>query len=371
MAATFTTIGKIITGAGCLNGIGKECAHLGRRALLVTGARAMKRTGVTDRVAALLRKEGVETAVFSGLAGEPTVAEVDAGRKVCRENGCDLVIGLGGGSPIDAAKAVAGLAFDQEPTEVFLEGKAITGRGLPFVAVPTTSGTGSEATPNSVLTNPRKLEKKSIRSDLFIARAAFVDPELTLSAPPSVTAHSGMDAFTQAVESYISIHATPLTEALSFEAARLIARSLIAACRNGSDLQARTDLSYGSLMAGIALCNARLGIVHGIAHPLGVRYHIPHGLCCAALLPLAIRLNDQAAREKLARLSQMLGKDVGPCVEEMNAALGIPPTLRAYKLREADFPAIIKESMPSGSLKANPKKVTEADVETILRDVAE
>jgi alcohol dehydrogenase len=330
----------------------------------------MQRAGITDRVVALLRREGVETTVFAGIAGEPTVDHVDSGRKVCRENQCDLVVGMGGGSGIDAAKVIAGLAFEQEPTEIYHSGKEIAGRGLPFVAIPTTAGTGSEVTPNSVISNPRTFEKKSIRSSLFLARVAIVDPELTLSVPPTVTGHTGMDALTQAIESYISIYATPITEALSLEAAWLIARSLLIAYRQGANLGARTDMAYGSLMAGMALANARLGVVHGIAHPLGVRYHIPHGLVCAVLLPRAMRLNAEAAKEKFGRLAQVFGKEPIAFVEELSEALSLPKTLRAYKVKAADFPAIVRESMPSGSLKANPKKVTEGDVEMILRGVA-
>jgi alcohol dehydrogenase len=370
MSHTFVTTGKIITGCKSLDEVGKECAAIGRRCVLVTAAASMRRTGVTDRVVALLKKEGVVTAVFDGVKGEPTVTDVDAGRRICRDQKCDMVVALGGGSAIDAAKVIAGLAFEQEPTEVFHGGKAIPGRGLPFVAIPTTAGTGSEVTPNSVITNPRTVEKKSIRSSLFISRVAIVDPELTLTVPPTVTAHTGMDALTQAIESYISIHATPITEALSLESARLIGRSLLPVYRDGSNLAARTDMAYGSLMAGMALANARLGVVHGIAHPLGVRYHIPHGLVCAVLLPRAMRFSAEAAREKFARLSHLLGRDIFAFVQEAAAEFGLPRTLRDYKLQASDFPAIVKESMSSGSLKANPQKVTERDVEEMLREVA-
>jgi alcohol dehydrogenase len=370
MPETFITAAKIIPGCGGLNEAGKECSALGKHCLIVTGTSAMKRAGITDRVVALLKKEGVAATVFAGVAGEPAVDDVDAGRKVCRENRCDVVMGLGGGSALDAAKVIAGLAFEEEPTDVFHAGKEIAGHGLPFVAIPTTAGTGTEVTPNSVISNPRTMEKKSIRSSLFVARVAIVDPELTLSVPPAATAYTGMDALTQAIESYVSIHATPITEALSFEAARRIACSLPIAFRDGGNIAARSDMAYGSLMAGMAMSNARLGVVHGIAHPLGVRYHIPHGLVCAVLLPRAMRLNAEAAREKFARLSRMLNKNAVTFVKDLSAALGIPKTLKQYNVRAEDFPAIIKESMPSGSLKANPKKVTEQDVETILREVA-
>lgn len=369
MAETFITAGKIITGCKSIDVVGKECVQFGKHCLLVTGARSMKRAGITDHVIDLLKKEGVETTLFSGIANEPTVDDVDTGRKLLQEHSCDVVIGLGGGSAIDTAKAIAGLAFETEPTEIFLEGKEITNKGLPFVAIPTTAGTGSEVTPNSVIIHPRKVEKKSIRSSLFLARVVIVDPELTYSMPRTLTAHTGMDALTQAIESFISIHATPITEALSVEAFRLIARSLVIAYQNGADRMAREDMAYGSLMAGMALANARLGVVHGIAHPIGARYHLPHGLVCGVLLPHAMRLNAEAAKEKFDALSSMLGKNVITFVENLVDTLGIPKTLAACRIEPTDFPAIIKESMPSGSLKANPKKVTEADVEKILREI--
>ena len=367
---TFKTVERLITGAGCFEQLGELAKGLGERAFVVTGRHAMRNAGVTDRACDLLRAAGVEPRLFEEIADEPTTARVDAGRQVCREEKCDLAIGIGGGSAMDAAKAIAVLAHADAPTADYVAGRAADAETvLPCIAVPTTSGTGSEVTPNAVITHADGLVKRSIRGKGLSPKVALVDPRLTVTCPPSVTAASGMDALTQAIESYVSINATPLTEALSFGAAHLLLRSLPAAFENGDDLGAREACSYGSVMAGLALSNARLGVVHGIAHPLGVRYHIPHGLCCGVLLPASIRLNREAARDKYALLSHVAGGDIEKVVEQMLDRFGIPRTLAEHNIPESDFAAIATESMPSGSLKANPKTVTEDDVVRILREV--
>jgi len=366
----FRTAERVITGAGCFEQLGELAAGLGKRALIVTGKHAMRAAGVTGRACGLLEAAGVEARLFEEIAGEPTSDEADAGRALCREEHCDLVIGLGGGSAMDAAKAIAALANAEAPTAEYIEGRnADADVALPCIEIPTTSGTGTEVTPNAVLTVSGKPIKKSIRGVGLLPRVALVDPELTVTCPPDVTAASGMDALTQAIESYVSIKATPLTEALSLQAARLLLESLPAAVEKGDDIAAREACSYGSTMAGMALANARLGVVHGIAHPLGVRYHIPHGLCCGVLLPASIRLNREAAAAKYAMLSHVSGGDIENVVERMLDQFGIPRTLAEYDIGESDFTAIAAESMPSGSLKANPKKVTEDDVIGILKQV--
>jgi alcohol dehydrogenase class IV len=367
---TFKTIDKLITGADCFEQLGELAAGLGRRALIVTGRNAMRKAGVTDRACELLAAAGVEARLFEEIAGEPTTDEVDAGRALCREEHCDLVIGLGGGSAMDAAKAVAALVHADAPTTEYVESRSADAETtLPCIAIPSTSGTGTEVTPNAVISVSGKPLKKSIRGNGVLPAVALVDPKLVLSCPPDVTAASGMDALTQAIEAYVSIHATPITDAVSFKAARLLLASLPAAVESGDDLAAREACSYGSVLAGMALANARLGVVHGIAHPLGVRYHIPHGLCCAALLPASIRLNREAAKDKYAMLSHVAGGEPEEIVNQMLDRFGIGRTLAAQNIPESDFAVIAAESMPSGSLKANPKTVTEDDVIRILREV--
>ena len=367
----FRTVETLVTGVGCFEQLGELAAGLGRRALIVTGRNAMRKAGVTDRACELLAAAGVEARLFEEIAGEPTTAEVDAGRALCREEQCDLVIGLGGGSAMDAAKAVAVLMHAHAPTAEYVEGRSADAETtLPCIEIPTTSGTGTEVTPNAVISLSDKPLKSSIRGQGLLPAVALVDPELTVTCPPDVTAASGMDALTQAVESYVSIHATPITDAVSFQAARLLLASLPAAVENGGDLAAREACSYGSVLAGMAFANARLGVVHGIAHPLGVRYHIPHGLCCGVLLPASIRLNREAARDKYAMLSHVAGGEIEEVVNQMLDRFGIGRTFAAHNIPESDFAVIAAESMPSGSLKANPKTVTEDDVIRILREVA-
>jgi len=369
MSATFLTPPRIITGVGSLGECGAVAAALGRCVLLVTGKSSMRRSGASGRLITDLQAAGLACHLYDAVATEPTLDMVDEGRRLCRERGCDLVIGMGGGSAMDAAKVIAGLAREEAPARDFHQGKKVERTGLPFIAIPTTSGTGAEVTKNGVISDPENRVKKSIRDDSFMAKAAIVDPELTVSAPPHVTACAGMDALTQAIESFTSIHATPLTDALAFKAIGLMAGCLERAVKNGSDIEARSDASYGSLLAGMALANARLGVVHGMAHPLGVRYGIPHGLVCGVLLPAAMRLNREASADKYDRIDALLGGDAVEFVERLAERIGLARSLADYDIPREDFDAIVAESMPSGSLKANPKKITEEDVRSILEQV--
>jgi len=282
----------------------------------------------------------------------------------------ELVIGLGGGSAMDAAKAAAGLATETSPASFFLSTQAEARPGVPLLTIATTSGTGAEVTPNAVISDPAAKVKASIRNGRFIAAAAFVDPELALSCPPRVTASSGMDAVTQAVESYVSIHAGPVSDALAVEAFRLLWGSVERAYRDGRDIDARAAAAYGSLMAGMSLSAARLGAVHGIAHPLGIRYSVPHGLACAVMLPEVVRINLPYSAEKFARLASIAGGDLVDAVRALNDRLGIYREFAAYHLAQSDFALIAEESLPSGSLKSNPKKFDASDVMAVLSAIS-
>lgn len=370
MNATFSTAGRIITGCGALGQLAVNVSELGRVALLVTGRHAMRRTGVADRATVELETAGCRVAVFDQVPPEPTTCCVDEGRTIFRESGCDVVVGIGGGSVIDVAKAIGGLACAEATTATYFSGRALPDRGAPVVAVPTTAGTGAEVTFNSVLVDPTVPVKQSIRGDVLLPRVAIVDPELTVSMPPEITARSGMDALTQAIEGYWSIGATPITDALAIQAIELIGGNLLRAYQAGNDLSAREAMAYGSLMAGMCFANARLGAVHGLAHPLGVRYRIAHGEVCAILLPHVMRLNRPAAAAKYDRISRIVGGDAADFAADLLVRLGLPTTLKHVGLRRADFDGIVAESMPSGSLKANPKKVAEDDLIAILTAVS-
>ncbi len=369
---------EIITGLGCFDKLGEVAGRYGQKALLVCGKKAMKRTGTLDRALKNLAEAGITATVYDGVKGEPTLDMVEEGLALARREGSQVVIGLGGGSAMDTAKAIAGLFFQPGKPQEYHRGRPVEGPGLPFIAVPTTAGTGAEVTKNAVLIDQERIVKKSIRSEQWFAKAALVDPELTLSMPPSVTASTGSDALCQAIESYVSIGAMPATDALATQAIALIGRSLVRAYHHGEDIEARSDMLYGSLLAGMALANARLGGVHGIAHPLGCRYRIPHGVVCGLLLPYLMEYNLEYALDKYAHVAQLLGEDTRGMTAEEAATrsveavrrileeIEIPMHLRRFGVEEADFPDIIAQSLPSGSLKHNPRPLGDEDVRLIL-----
>jgi alcohol dehydrogenase class IV len=304
---------------------------------------------------------------------------VQDGLERARTKDVQVVIGIGGGSAMDAAKAVAGLyAHPGTVREYFDRTRSVTTGGLPWIAVPTTAGTGAEVTKNAVLISTEQNKKSSLRHDAWFAALALVDPELTLSVPPEVAAASGIDALTQAIETYTSIGAMPASDALSIEAIVRLGRSLERAVQDGQDIRARADMLYGSTLAGMALANARLGGVHGMAHPLGARYHIPHGVICGLLLPYTMAYNVEHALDKYAHIASLLGIDTGRMdaraaaekavdrARELVHAIGIPAHLRSFGVEKEDLADIAQESLPSGSLKHNPRPLAANDVEAIL-----
>lgn len=358
-------------GWGSLEELPRLSKDLGERILLVTGRSAMKRSGILDRVTKLLMDVNQIILVFDQVEPEPHWDTVNNGVRLAKDKECQVIIGLGGGSVLDTAKAIAGIANKKTSVEEYQTGQKLEFSGLPYIAIPTTSGTGAEVTPNAVLINKKKGIKKSFRDPLLSAKVAIIDPELTIFLPPKITAYSGMDALCQAIESFVSLGSNPITDNLCLGAIRLIGRSLLKSYRNGRDIQARTDMSYGSVLGGIALFNARMGIVHGIVHPLGVKYGLSHGLLCGLLLPHAMEFNLNVAEEKYNQLAPLLGgKDAKGCISrirELLSNLDFPKSLGELGVKEEDFSDIARESMPSGSLKANPRKVTEKDVIKILR----
>ena len=358
---------EIVFGRGSLRELGAEAAAVGCRALVVAGRHAMRETGELDRALALLSGAGVQSEHYAQVEPEPSVETVDYGVHIARDMEADLIVGLGGGSVLDAAKAIAFLINKPAGARDYLEGRALEGPGVPMIAIPTLAGAGSECTSTVVLSDHTSRKKNSFRGSFLFPRVSIIDPELAISAPPRPTAVSGIDALVQAIETLVSIHATPLTECLALEASGRIFPALLHAYRNPTDLEARTDLAWGATLAAAAFSSARLGAVHGLAHPLGIRYHIPHGLVCGALLPYVMHFNREVVMAKYARLAHALGlstRGISPenCVEEaigalreLLRALDLPLDLSGYDIPEEDFPAIAEEALPSGSLKANPR----------------
>ncbi|MFN2168682.1 MAG: iron-containing alcohol dehydrogenase, partial [Anaerolineae bacterium] len=258
---------RVVTGLGCSRTLGPEARLLGDKALLVCSQGAAARKGFLEPLLASLDEAGVAVGLYAQVRGEPTLDLVQAGIDQARVQDSKLVIGLGGGSAMDTAKAIAGLALQPGSVHEYHQGLKLEGPGLPLITLPTTAGSGAEVTKNAVLSDPSREFKASIRTDDWFARVTLVDPELTLGLPPSVTASSGSDALCQAIEAFVSIGASPTTDALAADAIHRIGRSLVAACQIGHDpaaplaqrLEARSGMLYGSLMAGMALANARLG----------------------------------------------------------------------------------------------------------------
>jgi alcohol dehydrogenase class IV len=348
--------------------LGEEAAGLGSRALLVTGRHALREAGVTDRLEGLLRDGGIEVVLFEEVSPEPGVAAVDAARGRIREQRCDLVVEAGGGSALDVGKVAAALAHEDAPAAEFHAGREITRPGLPHVAIATTAGTGAEVTRNGVIIDPERNLKKSIRGSGVMPTVSITDPGLTVSCPPEVTAGAGMDALVQAIESLFSVHAIPTTRALSLGAVRLIVPALPVAFEEGENREARAALSEGSYMAGLALGSARLGAVHGLAHPVGLCYEMPHGVVCAALMPVVLERNVSAALDRYEELREAMGGDPIPILQNMLDELDLPRTLGPYPDGRWEA-AILDYALSSGSSRANPVPVDADFVRGVLRDV--
>jgi alcohol dehydrogenase class IV len=365
---------KLIFGWGTAAQLPAEAARLGRRPLVVSG-RSLRAGGTLDRLLAALRDAGLEPSVYEGVPPEPDLDALQA----CMDaaGGADSVIAIGGGSVLDVAKGAAALAGTGATAREYHAGKAVPETGLPLIALPTTSGTGSEVTWVCVLADKAARRKASIRGPGMMPAVALVDPQLTVSCPAHVTAQSGMDAFVQAVESFTSSGANPLTDALSLQAAKLAARWLDTAVREPEHREAREGMALGSMMAGLALNTSRLGLVHGLAHPIGAVTGAAHGLLCGLLMPPVMRFNREAAGEKYARLAEELGL-VPPrtypgaatdalirFTEGLLRKVGIPARLAEIGFQEADLDWVAQETMPSGSTKANPRPVTQAEAREV------
>lgn len=368
---------RVLFGPGSTYRLGEEVTSFGRRALVITGRRSLAESGQMDRITTPLKQAGVET-VWHQVDPEPTVEAVDQARGLLRSEGCQVVVGVGGGSVLDVAKAAAGLAGEEEPTAAFFDPLRAPRPGLPWVAVPTTAGSGAEATYNAVLINPAQSRKASVRDERWLAAVAVVDPILTMSQPPALTAQTGMDALTHAIEAHTSRWHTAYTSGLSREAFRLIVQNFFTAYDSGRQRDAREKMMLGSLMAGMALANARAGLVHALAHPIGVRYGLPHGLVCGILLPYAVHFNMVLLEDTYAALAKEAGitgpgTDTGAAaaklliyLERLRERLGLPERLSAVGLKEDDIPGIIEDVMPSQSLAANPRRVTRQDLNVLL-----
>ena len=376
----FATAQRIVFGPGTRAELPALAAGFGRRVFLVCGANP-------DRHAVLLAalRAAVENVEVFPVPGEPTVALAEAGvRRLCAA-GCTVVVAIGGGSVIDAGKAIAALAANPGEALDYLEivgrGRPLTAVPLPFIAVPTTAGTGAEATRNAVLSVPESRVKVSLRSAAMLPRVALVDPELALGLPAAVTATTGMDALTQLIESYLSCRENPMTDSFCRDGIGRVARALPRAFAEPGDLAARSDLSLGALYSGMALANSGLGAVHGFAGPIGGSFAAPHGAVCAALLAPVLRANlaalltrapEHPAQVRLAEVACWMTGDAAATAEdaarfcaELSRRLAIPG-LGAWGVRGADVPALVGKAAAASSMKGNPLPLTPAELAAAL-----
>ncbi|MBI5685124.1 MAG: iron-containing alcohol dehydrogenase [Verrucomicrobia bacterium] len=376
----FATVTRIIFGPGTLQEAGSVAKALGKRALVVTGRTAQR----AKPLLAVLRAAGMKCATLP-VAGEPTTVAVREGTQRARDGRCDVIIGFGGGSALDAAKAIAALLTNGgdllDYLEVIGRGKPLTVPSAPCVTIPTTAGSGTEVTRNAVIGSPQHRVKVSLRSSLMLPRVAIVDPTLTHRLPRQVTANSGLDALSQLIEPFVSVKANPMTDALCRAGMTRVARSLRRACEDGGDAAAREDMSLASLFGGLALANAGLGAVHGFAAPLGGRFPAPHGAVCARLLPRVMEVNIRALRgrrpgcETLRRYDEVAQLLTGnPCataddgvawVGELCEKLEIGP-LRAYGVKPGHFAALVERAAAASSMKSNPILLSQSELREIL-----
>ena len=380
MLFEFATAARLVFGPGTLSQVAPAARDFGRRALLVTGRDPARSAPLQEMLAAA----GLAVAPFP-VAREPTTDDIVRGLAHARAHDCDLVVGCGGGAALDAAKALAGLLANPGDPLDYLEvvgcGRPLPRPALPCIAIPTTAGTGAEVTRNAVLASPAHRVKVSLRSPYLLPRLAVVDPALTHSLPPTVTAAGGLDALTQLIEPYLSSRANPLADAFCVAGLRRGARSLRRAFDCGTDAAARGDLAFASLCGGLALANAGLGVVHGFAGPIGGMFPAPHGAVCAALLVPALDANLRALRTRFpahpalgrfAELGRLLtdrpqagAADALDWLHSLVADLGLPG-LGAYGVGPADFPALVAAAARSSSMKANPPELTPEELHAIL-----
>ena len=375
----FASATRVLFGEGRLREAGELVASMGSRALVVEGS--------SDRAALveLLRARGIATTTLR-VSGEPTTSLIECGVARARAERCDVVVALGGGSVIDAGKAIAALLTNSEPLRHYLEvvgeGRPLTNRPAPFIAIPTTAGTGAEVTRNAVLMVEEARVKVSLRSPLMLPAVALIDPELTYTLPPAVTASTGLDALTQCIEPFVTPHANPLSDAVAREGMRRAAGGLRRAYADGGDMEARREMAIASLCGGLALANAKLGAVHGFAAPLGGMFPIPHGVACARLLAPVVETNIRAlegratgspALERYEEIARVLtgvanarAEDGIAWLEELVEAMAIP-RLASYGVAEDDIPRIVDQARRASSMQGNPIELTDDELAEALR----
>ena len=374
---TFRVPRIIITGSGASEQVGEESKKLGfKKALLVTDQNLVK-LGIVEKVAQSLRGSGVSFAVFDGVYTEPIVEFVQEGIKAYRENGCDFLLAVGGGSPMDTAKAISVMVTNSGSIEDYQGLGKIPQKGSPVIAVPTTAGTGSEVTPFTIITDTRRDVKMLIGSPFITPEVAIVDPSLTLTMPRDLTAATGIDALTHAIEAYVSVKAQMISDIFCLSAIELISGNLKPAWTDGNNAEAREKTMLGALQAGIAFSNSSVALVHGMARPIGAYFHVPHGASNAALLGVVMEFSLAGNPSRYAHIAKAMGEDTGGLTELAAAQLGAKTVktlikdIKVSSLPELGVdkeelyklaPKMAEDAIASGSPSNNPRQATKEEI---------
>jgi alcohol dehydrogenase class IV len=373
--------GSLTFGVGTVETVAERVREFGKRKILIITDKGVVGAGLLEKVLTPLEQAGMQAYIFDQIEPNPRDHTVNKALEFAKKRECELIIGLGGGSPIDAAKAVGVLMTNPEPLQDYLRGTAVKNPPTPLIAIPTTSGTGSEVTQFSVVTDTERSFKAGMGSPLLIPKVAIVDPSLMESMPSSLAAATGMDALTHAVEAFVSMNSQPFSDALALHAIRLIGTFLRPSVANGSDREARTQMAMASTLAGVAFSNAGVGLVHAMAHPLGGRFDVPHGVANAILLPSVMRFNLIARLEKFAHVAQALGEkveglsalDAGKkaveAVSQLNADIGIPARLSEVNVKAEGLSQAAADAMNmKRAMGCNPRAVKQEEVEKLFRE---
>ena len=382
MAREFIVPGQIITGSGALTMAEETLKGLGKKALIVTD-KVMIQLGNCAKVETALKNQGIDYAIYSEIVGEPTDTMIENGLKVYKENGCDFLVALGGGSPIDSMKAIGSLVVNGGNISDYM-GKVIDVEMPPLVAIPTTAGTGSEATQFTIITDTKKDIKMLLKGKVLMPKLAIIYPQFTMTAPPKITAATGLDALCHAVEAYTSRKAQTLSDSFAMSAVKRIFKSLPVAFKDGKNEEARIQMSVAALEAGIAFNNASVTIIHGMSRPIGALFHVAHGLSNAMLMKECLGFALEGAYDRFADLGRAIGvadatdEDKAAAEKFLSAIEGIvkeleTPTLAEFGIDKEEFFKVIDkmayDAMDSGSPQNTMREVSEEQVKQIYRNL--
>ncbi len=377
----FSSVPRIISGLGAIDALGDEVNKMGCRRALIVCDRALQSLGLVNPLVDALQKASINHTVFSGVDADPSLEILKRSRETTDAFSADMIIGLGGGSALDTAKLISIMLTNEGPADAYYGIDKIPKPGLPMILIPTTAGTGSEVTNISVMEDPQVGLKKAMISDHLYARVALLDPILTIGLPPRLTATTGMDALVHAIESFVGIRASVFSDTLNLKAITMIAGNLRQAYANGQNTRAREAMLNASCLAGMAFCNTQNGLDHAMALAIGSKYHLPHGLATAFILPMVMEFNCIANPQKFAAVAKAFGEDISrlpdhegamlsvKAVKNLLQDLGISFKLADYGAKEKHFGEIAKAALSAGQLISNnPRQVTEQDVLNILQN---